>query len=125
LTPPFALTQAKYALAMLAMSVKSVPGCLVTIVPSVIGVPLAATPALGPHDDVLVDAVVAVPVLVLVVDVDEAAGAAALVVVVLLELPQPATKSTPRTATSGRPSRTRGKSWLILTDVLLLEELCV
>jgi hypothetical protein len=60
-----------------------------------------------------------------VVDVDEAAGAAALVVVVLLELPQPATKSTPRTATSGRPSRTRGKSWLILTDVLLLEELCV
>jgi len=41
------------------MSVKSVPGCLVLIAPSGIGVPVAATPGLGPHDDVLVDALVA------------------------------------------------------------------
>jgi hypothetical protein len=103
---------------MLAMSVKSVPGCLVTIVPSVIGVPVAAVPGLGPHDDVLVDALVVA--LVVVAEVDEAAGAAALVVVVVLELlPQPATKTTPRTAASGRPTRTRGKSWNILTDLLL------
>jgi hypothetical protein len=112
---------------MLAMSVKSVPGCLVTIVPSLIGVPVAATPGLGPHDDVLVDALVAA--LVLVAEVDEAAGAALLVllaVLLLLELlPQPAMTSTPRTAANDRPSRTRGKSWNILTDLLLLEELCL
>jgi hypothetical protein len=34
------------------MSVKSVPGCLVLMAPSTIGVPDAATPGLGPHDDV-------------------------------------------------------------------------
>src|SRR5271169_1403055 len=64
LTPPFAFTQAKYAPSMFWMSVKSVPGCLVLIAPSGIGVPVAATPGLGPHDDVLVDALVAAAVLV-------------------------------------------------------------
>ena len=34
------------------MSVKSVPGCWVAIAPRLIGVPLAATPGLVPHDDV-------------------------------------------------------------------------
>jgi hypothetical protein len=110
---------------MFAMSVKSVPGCLVTIVPSVIGVPLAATPGLGPHDDVLVDAVVAALVVLLVAEVDEAAGAALLLaLLLLLLLPQPAMNRTPRAATNDRPSRTRGKSWNILTDLLLLEDLC-
>src|SRR5580704_5694389 len=107
------------------MSVKSVPGCLVLIAPSLIGVPLAAVPGLGPQDDVSVDELVAAAVLVAEVD-DEAAGAAALVVLLLLLLlPQPAMNSTPRTATNDRPSRTRGRSWNILTDLLLLEELCV
>src|SRR6516165_3534051 len=109
---------------MLAMSVKSVPGCLVTIVPSVIGVPVAAAPGLGPHDEVLVDALVAL--LVLVVELDEAAGAAVLVAALLelFELPQAVRKSTPRTATHDRPSRTRGTCWNIATDLLLLEDLC-
>ncbi len=53
MTPPLAFTQAKYAWAMFAMSVKSVPGCLVLIVPRAIGVPAAFTPGLGPHCDVL------------------------------------------------------------------------
>ena len=37
---------------MFSISVKSVPGCFVLIAPSVIGLPLAATPGFGPHDDV-------------------------------------------------------------------------
>jgi hypothetical protein len=36
---------------MFSMSLKSVPGCLVLIAPMLIGVPVAATPGLVPHDD--------------------------------------------------------------------------
>ena len=53
MTPPLALTQAKYAFAMFGMSVNEVPGWLVAIAPSTIGVPVAATPGLVPHCDVL------------------------------------------------------------------------
>ena len=51
--PPLALTQAKYAFAMFGMSVNEVPGWLVAMAPSAIGVPVAATPGLVPHCDVL------------------------------------------------------------------------
>jgi hypothetical protein len=37
---------------MFSMSLKSVPGCLVSIAPMLIGVPVAATPGLVPQDDV-------------------------------------------------------------------------
>jgi hypothetical protein len=37
---------------MFAMSVNEVPGWLVTIPPSAIGVPVAVTPAFGPHCEV-------------------------------------------------------------------------
>ena len=47
--PPLSLTQLKYACAMLAPSVKSVPGCLVTIAPTLIGVPVAFVPGFFPH----------------------------------------------------------------------------
>src|SRR3954452_9967954 len=47
--PPLSLTQLKYASAMLAPSVKSVPGCLVTIAPTLIGVPVAFVPGFFPH----------------------------------------------------------------------------
>src|SRR6266536_1425862 len=47
--PPFSLTQVKYACAIVAPSVKSVPGCLVTIAPTLIGVPVAFTPGFLPH----------------------------------------------------------------------------
>src|SRR3954454_107671 len=49
--PPLSLTQAKYAFAVLGMSVKSVPGCLVAIPPSLIGVPVAFLPFPSPHLD--------------------------------------------------------------------------
>ena len=74
--PPLALTQAKYAAAMFGMSVNDVPGWLVAIAPSGIGVPVAFTPGLVPHCDVLTaallgaaDAVAELP--------DEATGTAA------------------------------------------------
>jgi hypothetical protein len=51
---------------MLDMSVNDVPGWLVTIPPSAIGVPVAATPALVPHCDVLTAAVLALAELVAV-----------------------------------------------------------
>src|SRR5580658_1974133 len=57
--PPLALTQAKYALAMFGMSVNEVPGWLVTMAPRAIGVPVAATPGLVPHADVLIADVLA------------------------------------------------------------------
>src|SRR5271156_2982237 len=50
--PPLALTHAKYAFAMFGMSVNEVPGWLVAMAPSAIGVPVAAVPGLVPHDDV-------------------------------------------------------------------------
>jgi hypothetical protein len=37
---------------MFSMSLKSVPGCLVSIAPRLIGVPVAATPGLVPQEDV-------------------------------------------------------------------------
>src|SRR5580658_3029538 len=86
--PPLAFTQAKYALAMFGMSVKLVPGWLVAMAPSAIGVPVAATPGLVPHCDVLT---ALVPVLVLAVAV--LAGAllpVELELLLELELLQPA-----------------------------------
>src|SRR3954468_14832464 len=47
--PPLSLTQLKYASAMLAPSVNPVPGCLVTIAPTLIGVPVAFVPGFFPH----------------------------------------------------------------------------
>jgi hypothetical protein len=75
-----ALTHAKYAFAMFEMSVNDVPGWLVTIPPSGIGVPVAATPGLAPHCEVLTAAVLEVGVLLAVL----------LLVVLLLLLLHPA-----------------------------------
>jgi hypothetical protein len=61
--PPLAFTQAKYALAMFGMSVNEVPGWLVAIAPSAIGVPVAWTPGWVPHCDVPVAEVLAEDVL--------------------------------------------------------------
>ena len=46
---------------MFGMSVNDVPGWLVAMAPSAIGVPVAATPGLVPHCDVLTAAVLGVP----------------------------------------------------------------
>jgi hypothetical protein len=80
---------------MFGPSLKSVPGCLVSIVPMLIGVPVAFTPGFGPHDDVLDDepleALLAVVVLELALAVADPLEL--LLVLLLLLLPQPATTS--------------------------------
>lgn len=81
---------------MFGPSLKSVPGCLVSIVPTLIGVPVAFTPGFGPHDEVLVDAVLELPGLV---ELELLAPVAALGVLLELLLPQPAATSA-RTATN-------------------------
>ena len=68
--PPLAFTHAKYAFAMFGMSVNDVPGWLVAMAPSAIGVPVAATPGLVPHCVVLT-----ADVLAELVAVDVLAGA--------------------------------------------------
>src|SRR3954462_3890927 len=47
--PPLSLTQLKYACAIDAPSVKAVPGCLVTMAPTLIGEPVAFVPGFVPH----------------------------------------------------------------------------
>ena len=66
---------------MFGMSVNEVPGWLVAMAPSAIGVPVAATPGLVPHCDVLTADVLALaePVVVL-------AGVLELAVELVLEL---------------------------------------
>jgi hypothetical protein len=88
---------------MFGPSLKSVPGCLVSIVPMLIGVPVAFTPALGPHDDVSLDPVLAVVELVL----PPLLAAGALLVLLLL-LPHPARIAAPKTAANASSRRTRG-----------------
>jgi hypothetical protein len=114
LTPPFALTQAKYAASMFGMSVKSVPGCLVLMEPRLIGVPVALTPGLGPHDEVSVDAGAALAVLLAVAELLAAAVLLALLLLELL-LPHPARNTTPINAATAKLGRTRGHGWNILT----------
>jgi hypothetical protein len=107
---------------MFGPSLKSVPGCLVSIVPMLIGVPVAFTPGLGPQLDVLLDVELELAAAVeLVAELDAlllAPGAAA---VVLLLLPQPASTAAPMSAASAMIVRMRSASLNVnLTSVLLL-----
>src|SRR3954453_14329084 len=97
LMPPLSLTQSKNALAVLGMSVKSVPGCLVAIAPILIGSPVAFCPLPRPHLDS--------PVLAVVDVVSAGAGAAVVgdcvavaVVLLLSSLPHAASPVAASTA---------------------------
>jgi hypothetical protein len=102
---------------MLPISVKSVPGCLVLIVPRLIGVPVALTPGFGPHDDV---AVLAAALLLLVpaAELDEL-DVAAPPLAELLELlePHPASATRASAASNAKPTRIRDTTSKILIDV--------
>lgn len=97
---------------MFGPSLKSVPGCLVSIVPMLIGDPVAAWPGFGPHDDTSPEPP---PLLLeleppeLAVDVDPPLLAAALppALELLLLLPHAATNTAAMTATSTKPRRAR------------------
>jgi hypothetical protein len=94
---------------MFGPSLKSVPGCLVSIVPMLIGVPVALTPGLGPHDDVSLDPVLALAVVLeleLELDAPLLPVAAALEVLLLL-LPHAASSPAAMTAAKAMPRRTR------------------
>jgi hypothetical protein len=93
---------------MLGPSEKSVPGCLVSIVPTLIGVPVAATPGFGPHDEV--------STLELLELLEPELAAAPLLLDELL-LPHPTRTSIPDTAASTTISRVRGHSWNFLTSL--------
>ena len=111
MTPPLAFTHAKYALIMFGPSLKSVPGCLVSIVPMLIGVPVAATPGFGPHFDVSVEPPLELELEPLEVDVAllelPPLAAALLELLLLLLLPHAATKTAAMTAASTKLRRTR------------------
>jgi hypothetical protein len=83
-----------------------------------IGVPVALTPGFGPHDDVLVEAVLALVVaLVLELVALDAPLAALLDVVELLLLPHPASTSITPTNTARAPvQRRRSAWWYVLTS---------
>jgi hypothetical protein len=91
---------------MLGPSLKSVPGCLVSIVPIRIGVPVAAWPGFGPHDDVSADPLLEPPPELVEVD-------AALppppppALELLLLLPHAANSNVPTTTAKAMPRRTR------------------
>ena len=101
--PPLALTQAKYAAAMFGMSVNDVPGWLVAIAPSGIGVPVAFTPGLVPHCEVFT--VAALGELAAVLPDDG----------LLDELLHPAATSAATAATSTAAVRVPGASFRVLT----------
>jgi hypothetical protein len=107
---------------MFGPSLKSVPGCLVSIVPMLIGVPVALTPGFGPQLDVLLDELLELAAAVeLVAELDALALAPGAADVLLLLLPQPASTATPMSAASGMIVRMRSACLYInLTCVLLL-----
>src|SRR5215472_13995102 len=102
--PPLALTQAKYAAAMFGMSVNDVPGWLVAMAPSGIGVPVAFTPGLVPHCDVLT----AVPLGVAVPEPPDDPVAELLLL-------HPAATRVPMTATSAAAVRAPGACFRVPT----------
>ena len=92
---------------MFGPSLKSVPGCLVSIVPMLIGVPVAATPGFLPHADVLVLPPLEPELAAVVALVLDALLAAAPELVLLLLLPQPASTNAPTSAASAKLVRAR------------------
>jgi hypothetical protein len=97
---------------MFSMSLKSVPGCLVLIAPRLIGVPVAATPGLVPHDDV--ETVLALPVEVAPEDAEDAAPVAAAPVPELE--PELHAASTPSETTATAAAVVRLRQW---TDLFM------
>jgi hypothetical protein len=97
---------------MFGPSLKSVPGCLVSIVPMLIGLPLALTPGFGPHDEVLAEDPPPLALLEAAVEPPEPPPP---LLELLLLLPHPVKAINPIAASSTSPTRTRGTTWYVLT----------
>src|ERR1700755_1498087 len=103
---------------MLGPSLKSVPGCLVSMVPMLIGEPVAATPGLVPHDEMLTLAVLPLPAAALDV-LAEPLPAALELLLPLLPRPARATRaSSASMAPTASSARDRGTTYLMLTALL-------
>jgi hypothetical protein len=89
---------------MFGPSLKSVPGCLVSIVPIRIGVPVAAWPGLVPHFEVSTDVPELLPPLPLELAALPPPGGA---LVLELLLPHPAKMINPSARARGIPRRRR------------------
>jgi len=100
---------------MFGPSVKSVPGWWVSIVPMLIGVPVALTPGFVPHVEVSTDPPLLPPLLVLVpappLDAVVAAPPPPLLLLDLLLLPQPASATSATAAMNKRANRIRALAW--------------
>jgi hypothetical protein len=105
---------------MLGPSLKSVPGCLVSIVPIGIGVPVAATPGFLPHAEVL-DELLALALVLVLVALDPPLAALPALVVLLLLLPHAARSIAAPTSAASANARRRSPWRSLLTSVLLLE----
>jgi MFS superfamily sulfate permease-like transporter len=105
---------------MFGPSLKSVPGCLVSMVPMLIGDPVAATPGFVPHDEMLTPEALLLPP---APELDELAAllAEALGLLLLLLLPHPASASSASMATNARSPRDRGTTCGMLTALLSSE----
>jgi hypothetical protein len=112
-------------LIMLGPSLKSVPGCLVSIVPIGIGVPVAATPGFLPHaemlDELLLAPALALVLVLVLVALDPPLAAVPALVVLLLLLPHAARSIAAPTSPASANARTRTPWRSLLTSVLLLE----
>jgi hypothetical protein len=99
---------------MFGPSVKSVPGWWVSIVPILIGEPVAATPGFDPHEEISTEPL-APPLLVLVppallLDAEVAAPPPPLLLELLL-LPQAASATSASAAMNTRASRILALEW--------------
>jgi len=94
---------------MFGPSLKSVPGCLVSIVPIGIGVPVAFTPGFLPHDDVLTELVLelALALVLELVALDAPLAPLAALLVLELLLPHAASSSAAPTSAARAVTRTR------------------
>src|SRR5207342_1450330 len=109
---------------MFGPSLKSVPGCLVSIVPIGIGVPVALTPGFLPHAEVLLLAPLVLELALVVALVLAAPLGAALELLLLLLPPQPASRRTAPTSTaSAMLVRRRSGLSSVLTSVLSSNDL--
>src|ERR1700761_2131502 len=100
---------------MLGPSLKSVPGCLVSMVPMLIGEPVAATPGLVPRHEVVALPVPPLPAAALDVLADPLPAALELL---LPLLPHPASASSASMAPTASSARDRGTTYLMLTALL-------
>jgi hypothetical protein len=98
---------------MFGPSLKSVPGCLVSIVPMRIGDPVAAVPGLVPHFEVSTEAELLPPPELELADPPPPPGGA---LVLELLLPQPARMINPSTNATGiaRRRQAHTERWNIL-----------